>query len=289
MFYRTQQEIGIAKELVVMDEKKKTAGRAVSDEAKMVKQLIRNYEEDCGFADVLDRFARHEFAAMGTIPVCKTPLVLSLGGADLRLDVIINPKTILKCMSKPDERFHGHDLDKDLFKYLIFEMRNPAMLLKGSKLNTLVAVTDLMDRQGRPIIVSIALGRRNTHHLANQITSAYGRNDFPSYLKRQVELGNLIAINKNKANQMFQSAGVQFPMEETLISFDNSIAYSFENVKVLSVENYKKISGADDLSKVGRKPLCVDAVLNRAQQRTGGSSIRNPNKDHRDMSKDLDA
>lgn len=272
-----------------MDKKKKTAGMAASDEAKMIQQLIRNYDEDCGFADILDRFARMEFASIGTIPVCKTPNVLSLGGADLRLDMIINPKTILKCMGKPDERFHGHDLDKDLFKYLIFELRNPAMLLKGSKPGTLVAVTDLMDRQGRPIIVSIALNRRNAHHLANQITSAYGRNDFPSYLKRQIELGNLIAINKNKANQMFQSAGVQFPMEETLISFDNSIAYSFDNVKVLSVENYKNLEAVD---VSGKKNASSDFILNDvlvdAQHRTSEPSVRDLNIELRDISKDLE-
>ena len=257
-----------------MDKKKKTATAAVNGEGKMMQQLIRNYEEDCGFADVLDRFARHEFATIGTIPVCKTPLVLSLGGADLGLDVIINPKTILKCMGKPDERFHGHDLDKDLFKYLIFELRNPAMLLNGSKPDTLVAVTDLMDRQGRPIIVSIALNRRNAHHLANQITSAYGRNNFSDYLRRQVENGSLIAINKNKANQMFQSAGVQFPMEETLISFDNSIAYTFENVKVLSVENYKNFKNNVVQGNKNRSFVSVDDVLANATQRSCGSEQR---------------
>lgn len=271
-----------------MDEKKKTARTAVSDETMMMQRLIRNYDEDCGFADILDRFARHEFAQMGTIPVCKTPLVLSLGGANLGFDVIINPKTILKCMSKPDERFHGHDLDKDLFKYLIFEMRNPTMLLKGSKPNTLVAVTDLMDRQGRPIIVSIALGRRNAHHLANQITSAYGRNDFPGYLKRQVELGNLIAINKNKANQMFQSAGVQFPMEETLISFDNSIAYSFENVKVLSVENYKNIEVKDVVDKEFTSNAVVGNVLADARHRAGVTSVSDLSLERRAMNRDLE-
>ena len=99
-----------------MEEKKKTTETVVTDEENMVQQLIRIYDEDSGFGDILDRFARMEFAQMGTIPVCKTPNVLSLGGAVLDLDVVINPSTILKCMGKPNERMHGHDLDKDIFK-----------------------------------------------------------------------------------------------------------------------------------------------------------------------------
>lgn len=244
----------------------KAAQWATYEKGNMVQRLIQNYDEDCGFADFLDRFSRMEFAKMNTIPVCKTPYVLGLGGANLERDIIINPSTILKCMSTPVERFHGHNLDKDIFKYLIFELRNPAMLLKGSKENTLVAVTDLMDREGRPIIVSVALERRNAHHLANQITSAYGRNDFDEYLRRQVEKGNLIAINKNKANQMFQSAGVQFPLEETLICFDNSIAYTFENVKVLSIENYEKKHNVpeNDSKKLEDS---IDALVDDARSR----------------------
>lgn len=259
---------------------KKTAGKAVENDARMLQRLAQSYDDDYGFADILDRFARREFVDMNTIPVCKTPNVLALGGANLALDIIINPKTILKCMSKPNERYHGHDLDKDIFKYLIFELRNPVMLLKGSKENTLVAVTDLIDRQGRPIIVSIALNRNNAWHLANQITSAYGRNDFNGYLRRQIDNGNLIAFNKNKANQMFHSAGVQFPMEETLISFDNSIAYSFENVKRISVENFEyfKDSVFISSSQVGFGDS-VDSLISNASERAKRGESRSNDRE----------
>lgn len=227
-----------------MGKNKKATKKVAHDSVLTIdsaQQIIRNYQEDYGFVDILDRFMCNEFVHTGSIPICKTPNVLALGGANLEYDIIINPKTIAKCMGKADEWHHGHDLDKDIFKYLVFELRNPVMLLKGSKENTLVAVTSLKDRQGRPIVVSVALERRNAHHLANQITSAYGRNNFNSYLRRQVKEGNLIAINKNKANQMFRSAGLQLPIEETTISFDNSISYSFENVKVFSKESLEKL------------------------------------------------
>lgn len=255
---------------------KKAAGRVAENDRKMLRRMAQGYEDDYGFADILDRFERHEFAHMGTIPVCKTPNVLALGEANLELDMVINPSTILKCMSKPQQRYHGHDLDKDIFKYLIYELRNPVMLLRGSQEGTLVAVTDLIDRQGRPIIVSIALNRKNAHHLVNQITSAYGRNDFDRYLRKQIEKGNLIAINKIKANQMLQSAGVQFPMEEALICFDNSIAYTLRNVKVVEVKKYQEnfssrlddvISGARERSRAARGEKGLSRIKDTPQDK----------------------
>lgn len=233
----------------------------------MVRQMMRMYDEDSGFGEVLDRVMEDALEDFEPIVVCKTPNVYAFGGARIGIDMVINPTTILKCMAAPNERFHGHDLDRDVLKYLIFEMRNPAMLLKGSKENTLVAVTDLIDKEGRPIIASVALDRRMAHHQVNQITSAYGRNDFADYLQRQIDKGNLLAVNVKKANQMLRSAGVQFPMEETLISFDNSIAYSFGNVKSISTEKLGKFLRAQDQTE-RKSTRALEDVLEDAKRRS---------------------
>ena len=52
---------------------------------------------------------------------------------------------------------------------------------------------------------------------------------------------NLIAINKEKANEMLHSIEKWYLKENTLISFNNSIAYSTANVKYIS-ENSQNIS-----------------------------------------------
>ena len=41
----------------------------------------------------------------------------------------------------------------------------------------------------------------------------------------------ILAVNTEKAKEMLQSAGLQLPLEETFLSFDNSIAYTTANVK----------------------------------------------------------
>lgn len=235
----------------MMQDRKNKKERAPSSSNAVLscaQQIVRNCEEDYGFVELLDRFENKEFLGTRSLVVGKTPCVLALGGGNIELDLIINPGTIVKCMSKPTERFHGHDLDRNVFKYLLYELRNPVMLIKGSHKNSLVAVTDLRDREGRPVIVTIALNRLNVHHLSNQITSAYGREHFDNYIKHQFEKGNVIAINKNKANRMSQSAGHNWPIEETLISFNHSIAYTLQNVKGFfgKNQNYFNISNAQD-------------------------------------------
>ena len=67
----------------------------------------------------------------------------------------------------------------------------------------------------------------------NRVTSAYGHNNFTEYLDRQIKSGNVISCNKNKADKMAQSLGLQSPPEETIISFDDSIAYTKQNVNGL--------------------------------------------------------
>lgn len=224
-----------------------------SDDLSDIKQIILNYHEDLGFVDILDDFANKKFLNTGPITVCKTPKVLALAGADLSLDMIINQNTFIKCMSAPNRIHHGHNLDRDIFKYLIFELRTPVMLLKGSKDNTVVVVTDLKDRENRPIIITVAFNRKCQHHTVNQITSAYGRCNFENYITRQFEAGNVLAINKNKVNQLFQSAGHNWPIEETPINFDNSIAYTIRNVKGFQEEKPKNFSKQLEINKVAKE------------------------------------
>ncbi len=195
-----------------------------------IKCRLENFSEDNRFGDILRRFENKEFLGIHILNVGRTPLVLGFGGCDVDLDMVISPNTIVKCRSKPSERHHGHDLSGKIFKKILHELRNPVMVLKGSRPNTLVAVSSLKDKEQRPIIITVSLGYNFGHSKVNKITSAYGRNNFGDYISRQIDDGKLIAVNKNKANKLLRSFGVPFPIEETFISFDNSIAYSDKNV-----------------------------------------------------------
>ncbi|MBD5444087.1 MAG: GGDEF domain-containing protein, partial [Lachnospiraceae bacterium] len=108
-----------------------------------------------------------------------------------------------------------------------------------SKNNSIVIVTTLSDDKNRNIIIPIDLSVREGRIIVNSIRSSYGRDNFSLYIEKNYNDGNILAINKEKANEIFQSIGKWYPKEETFISFDNSIAYSTANVKYIS-ENFSE-------------------------------------------------
>lgn len=201
------------------------------------RKIQQNNTEDKKFADSLDRYLQNKERTTDFITVGKTPNALSLAGADTKLNIVIAPRTIAKCMSEADKHYHGHGLSDDIMKQIPLELRNPTMIFKGNKDNSLVAITALKDKENREIMIAVSLSERENRHEVNRVSSIYGRNNMTNYLKAQIDQGNLIAANTEKANEMLQSAGLQLPLEETFISFNNSIAYTTQNVKYPEQEN----------------------------------------------------
>lgn len=165
------------------------------------------------------------------VMVGETPNSLAVAGADRKLKLIIYPRTIKKCMGKPEDIYHGHDLSFKILKKLPSELRNPVMIFKGSIPDSLVAITSLKDKNNKEIIVAISINKKEKRQLVNRVSSIYGKDDIHNYINKQINQGNLIAVNTQKANEMLQSLELQLPSEETFISFNNSISYSMQSVK----------------------------------------------------------
>lgn len=193
-------------------------------------KIRENKLEDEKFTYMIDTFLKMELATDGSIRIGKTPLSLLLAGADQGCDLYIAPGTIWKCVANYGKRYHAHSLDVNIVKSILSELRNPIMILKGSHKNSLVAVTNNKDNLDRTVITSIDLNVPEKRFLVNKITSAHGRRSFKHYISEQIKSGNLIAYNKNKANELLQSLGLQSPLEESFICYDDSISYTLDNV-----------------------------------------------------------
>lgn len=222
-----------------------------NDILKMSEKIQENILQDKKFADTLDKFLKSSEKSTDFLHVGNTSNALAISGANQELEVVISPKTIVKCMSEAEEHYHGHGLSQAIMEQLPRELRNPVMVFKGSEENSLVAITELKDKELREIMVAVSLSEKSKRHEVNRISSAYGRNNMTNYLKAQIEQGNLLAANKEKANEMLQSAGLQLPLEETFISFDNSIAYTTANVKYPDKNTFKKEKSFEIDLKVG--------------------------------------
>ena len=218
-----------------------------SDILAMSEKIRQNQEEDRAFAEQLASFLKRTEKSTDFLHIGKTPNALAIVGADKKLDIVIAPRTIVKCMANPEEHYHGHDLSQSIMEQIPQELRNPVMIFKGSQRNSLVTITELKDSQNRGVMIAISLSEKNGFSEVNRISSIYGRNNMTNYLKAQIEQGNLIAANKEKANKMLHSAGLQLPLENTFIGFDDSVAYSTANVKV-----FLEKSSENTIERVGR-------------------------------------
>jgi hypothetical protein len=148
-----------------------------------------------------------------------TPISLQICGAkDYKL--ITTSTVIDKCLADKNntnpEIKHPHDLPVNVILELPEMLRSPVLILKGSKENTFVAVTNKKDKDDNIIIISIKLGKRTRNtYINNILTSAYGKKNIENYIKMNIEKGNLIAYNNDKTDEFFLkfSSGLQLPTE----------------------------------------------------------------------------
>lgn len=202
------------------------------DILRMSAKIKQNQEEDIRFSNSIDKYLSNPDTETQPLVVGTTSNALAISGANPNLDVVINPRTIRKCMSEPDEHFHGHALSKELIKQIPSQLRNPVMVFKGSTEKSLVVITELKDKKNKGVIVALSLASRQGFSEVNRISSAYGKNNLANYLFTQIQNNNLIAVNQKKADRMLHSTGLQLPKENTFFSFNNSISYSMQNVKI---------------------------------------------------------
>lgn len=195
------------------------------------KNIVVNHNEDLEFAQKISEFLNNNNCNTQPLRVGHTPFSLIICGANANLEIGISPETIIKCMSNSNDHYHGHELTQELIASLPQSIRDPIMIFKGSHTNSLLLVTELKDKYNKEIVVPIELSSRKARTFINRITSAYGKKNIENYIFNQLQQQNLLAINKEKANKLIQSLGLQLPPEESFICYDNSIAYSMKNVK----------------------------------------------------------
>lgn len=226
----------------VMDKDNDKKSTLMVDEEELIKisEKIRlNHQEEQTLEENLHKLLAGDKAiASQPLTVGKTPLALAICGANGDLDLTIKKSVVDKCL-RPEVRDEngrlqgktGHGLTEEQLLQALNGVKNPAMIIEGSRDGSLIAVTDLKDQKDREIIVAIELNKTSGFQEVNQVSSAYGRENFADFLDRQMEQGKIIAVNEEKANDMLHSIGKKYPKENTFISFDNSIAYSTQNVK----------------------------------------------------------
>lgn len=152
--------------------------------------------------------------------------ILSECGANPEQDITVTKKVIEKAM-KPEERDSegrmkgktGHGLTEELIVLSVKELESPALIFKGRQTGSLLVITSITDQKERNIVVAIEFDRQEGFSRVNSIRSIYGRDNMDFFIGENMEKGNLLAANKEKADELLHSIGKSYPEENTFISF----------------------------------------------------------------------
>ena len=215
---------------------RETVGARTEDEQRKEKQ---NMDEEKQFAKSLKKLLKGDVrVASRPLIIGKTTNALAICGADENLELTITKKVIDKAM-RPEVRDKkgkldgktGHGLSDSQIKKALNELKNPALIFKGSQESSLLVVTSIKDEIERNVVVAVKLNKKENFQTVNSVRSPYGRDNLDWFINDNIEKGNLLAVNIEKANELLRSIEKSYLKENTFISFDNSIAYSLRSVK----------------------------------------------------------
>ena len=220
------------------------------------RSLHKDFNEDLVGIMQEENFKRnlHEVVAgksrvSDSILIGKTPNILVACGAAEGVDFTVSKTVIDKC-TRPEIRDAegkltgktGHGLTEEQLYSALINVKEPVMVLKGNRENSLVVVTEYPDDKSRPIVVSVILDKKSGRTMINGVSSVYGRDKFEEYLERQIQAGNILAFDNKKAEPLLQPIGKWYPKRGEVFSYDATIAYSMESVKKQKNDKIVQIS-----------------------------------------------
>ena len=209
------------------------------------RSLHKDFNEDLVGIMQEENFKRnlHEVVAgksrvSDSILIGKTPNILVACGAAEGLDFTVSKAVIDKC-TRPEIRDAdgkltgktGHGLTEEQLYSALMNVKEPVMVLKGNRENSLIVVTEYPDDKSRPIVVSVILDKKSGRTMINGVSNVYGRDKFEEYLERQIQADNILAFDNKKAEPLLQPIGKWYPKRGEVFSYDATIAYSMESVK----------------------------------------------------------
>ncbi|MDE5721999.1 MAG: ssDNA-binding domain-containing protein [Clostridia bacterium] len=174
-------------------------------------------------------------------------------------------KTITQESGSDSANYHG--LGTEIIKKLPELISDPVMIMDSLTQNdSIVIVTQTVDKQYRPVIGAIKLdgiGRQKSEMIsANILTSAYGRNNFQSFIARNIEQGTVLYADKEKSQALSVNPGIQFPDVMASLSFNTIIrkTKAFVKSKEEKIKENKPSEKEENTEKKEEKMKLSDRI-----------------------------
>ena len=137
-----------------------------------------------------------------------------------------------------------HSISLDEISKLPEQLNDPILLFKGTVPDSVVALTEITDKQGNDVIAAIHINKQYGRSVVNRIASLYsksneyGSNKIVSYINNQINQGNLLYASKNKAPNWFTTRGLQLPnVVQTMLDANTIISNNTDNVNKNSLRD----------------------------------------------------
>lgn len=207
--------------------------------ADMINSYIVTMEQ-ARYENEVEQVIDGEFPFYSAVKVCDTPEILLDVGCEY-LPILITQKHILNSISEDEHNPHKHGLSIEQIKKLPEFINEPVIIFDSiSRADSIVLVTDDIDKNNNPIIVSIRPNGKGRYELeeldSNFITSVYGKDNFVNYIQKVAEKGKILFIDKLKSQDMFKRWGLQLPELINNLDFD-TIIHKSDNIVNVSEEN----------------------------------------------------
>ena len=155
----------------------------------------------------------HKFMSGTAIDFGITPPVYQALGAEAIPLKILNPRKLFSLLRPKSEQGqrgdNTHELTPELLAQVPQALQEPVLVFDSEKSNALVAVTELTDDGGNPVIVPIYLAQTNAANRVNKIASVYGKDDAAAVFADWQKKGRLRYVDTRKPS-LLRPDGVQF-------------------------------------------------------------------------------
>ena len=149
------------------------------------------------WADVVDR-ATHNTSIYGRLEMGATPdLLVELGipGNTMRMEL----STFNKITGRAKKHGHAHSLTIGQVKDLYRELADPVAVVRYG--DNYTVVTGMFEGQS-PIIAGLDVNATEKFVTVNELTSAYGKDRFVSWIRGKAQNGEVVYLDKNKLSEL---------------------------------------------------------------------------------------
>ena len=148
-----------------------------------------------------------------------------------------------------------HSIALEEIAKLPSQLADPILLFDGNDKNTLVALTEIKDKEENDVIVTLRIKTSYGRNKATVVTSAYaksdeyGNNKIVNYVLNQIKAGKLRDVSINKTSNWFTTVGRQLPsVVQTMLDAKQRLAQKDRAVNTFNtnVTNNSDISSTKD-------------------------------------------